>query len=213
VGDRIGHVAFDSVPAFAAIRDCRIESARYGSVLCDVAYGGAFYAILPASRLGFSIFETPYAELVAAATELTDEARRQLTIRHPTEPDLGFLYGTILTCDAGPRDPVTHNLCIFGEGQVDRSPTGSGVTARVALDHAKGLLSPGSRRQFRGLTGDPFTGEIAGTTTLAGVDAVIVRVGGRAYYSGTATFTVERDDPLADGFALPRQMREIWSAG
>jgi len=172
--------------------------------------GGAFYLILPASRLGLSIFDSPYRDLVSAAVELTDAGRRQLAVRHPSEPDLGFLYGTILTCDATPADAVTHNLCIFGEGQVDRSPTGSGVTARVALDHARGLLKAGASRQFRGLSGDPFTGAMVGEARCGDRPAVIVRVGGQAFYFGTSSFTVEPDDPLADGLALPGRMREIW---
>jgi proline racemase len=208
---RIGRVEFDSVPAFVSHLHCRVETQRFGSVVGDIAYGGAFYLILPASRLGLSLFDTPYAELVAAAVELTAQARAQIAITHPAEPDLAFLYGTILTCDATPEDGGTsHNLCIFGEGQVDRSPTGSGVTARVALDHAKGFLKPGMRRQFRGLSGDPFSGEMVGEARHGDRPAVIVRVGGRAYYSGTASFTVEPGDPLAEGLALPGFMREIW---
>jgi trans-L-3-hydroxyproline dehydratase len=207
---RIRRVEFDSVPAFAAELSCRVETKSFGSVIADLSYGGAFYLILPASRLGLSIFDSPYRDLVAAAVELTDCGRQQLAVRHPSEPDLGFLYGTILTCDATPADPATHNLCIFGEGQVDRSPTGSGVTARVALDHAKGLLKPDDSRQFRGLSGDPFTGAMVGEARCGDRPAVIVRVGGQAFYSGTATFTVEPDDPLAEGLALPQRMREIW---
>src|SRR6185312_7186609 len=111
---------------------------------------------------------------------------------------------TILTCNAAPDAPVSHNLCIFAEGQVDRSPTGSGVTARVALDHAKGLLRPGAERRFRGLSGDPFTGRMVGETRLGGRPAVTVRVGGRAYYSGGASFVVEPGDPLAEGLAMPQ---------
>jgi trans-L-3-hydroxyproline dehydratase len=209
-GGRVGRVEFDSVPAFAVERDAAVETARFGRILLDIAYGGAFYAVLPASRLGLSLFETPLAELVAAGVTVTEAGRAQLSIAHPSEPDLSFLYGTILTCDAAPEAPESHNLCIFAEGQVDRSPTGSGVTARMALDHAKGLVAAGVRRRFRGLSGDPFTGEIVEATRYGGRPAVTVRVGGRAFYTGTAEFTVEPDDPLSDGLAIPARMREIW---
>jgi proline racemase len=209
-GKRVRRVEFDSVPAFASHLDQRIETKVFGTVAFDIAYGGAFYAILPASTLGLSLFETPLHELIAAATALTAQLREEIVITHPTEPDLAFLYGTILTCDAAPSDPVSHNLCIFGEGQVDRSPTGSGVTARVALDHAKGLLKPGTRRQFKGLSGDPFSGEMVGEARAGDHKAVIVRVGGQAFYTGASTFIIEDDDPLRDGLALPRRMRELW---
>ena len=120
-----------------------------------------------------------------------------LTIRHPREPDLAFLYGTILTDDAAPGAP-TRNLCVFGEGQVDRSPTGSGVTARIALDVARGAMAIGGTREFRGVSDVPFVGEALRRES----DGVIVRVSGRAHFSGEATFTVEDDDPLAGGLAL-----------
>ena len=208
-GERIGRVEFDSVPAFALHLDRAVETKRHGRVVLDIAYGGAFYAILPASRLGLSIFETPLHELIAAAVALTNQTRAQIPIEHPSEPDLAFLYGTILTCDAAPDAP-SHNLCIFAEGQVDRSPTGSGVTARMALDHAKGLTGRGRPRLFRGLSGDPFSGEIVEERSAGGRPEVIVRVGGRAYYSGSASFLVEPEDPLGDGLATPGRMSEIW---
>ncbi len=211
-GSGIGRVEFDSVPAFPSRLDCVIETPAFGRLRVDIAYGGAFYAVLPASRLGLSLFDSPLHELVAAGVAVTEAGRAQVAIEHPSEPDLAFLYGTILTCDAAPQDRVSHNLCVFAEGQVDRSPTGSGVTARMALDHAKGLVKSGFRREFRGLSGDPFSGEIVEETAGA-QSAVIVRVGGRAYYTGTASFVAEPDDPLRDGLAAPARMREVWGRG
>ena len=134
-GGRVTRTAFDSVPAFLAIEDLSIEVEGLGPALCDVAYGGAFYAVLPSSRLGLDFFATPMDDLRRAAVTITAHIRKHTAIRHPVEPDLGFLYGTILTDDAPPPE-TTSNLCVFAEGQIDRSPTGSGVTARMALDHA-----------------------------------------------------------------------------
>ena len=91
---------------------------------------------------------------------------------------------------------------------MDRSPTGSGVTARLALDHARGLAALGDRRVFRGLTGEPFTGELVRSAHAGNRSAVIVRVGGRSYYSGTSSFTVEAEDPLRDGFPMPLTLAE-----
>jgi proline racemase len=168
-----------------------------------VAYGGAFYAVLPSSRLGLDFFATPMEALRRAAMTLTAHIREHVAIRHPVEPDLGFLYGTILTDDASPPD-VTANLCVFAEGQIDRSPTGSGVTARMALDYAKGRIGRGVARAFRGPTGGPFDAEIAAETEVAGLarPAVTVRVSGTAHFTGEATFRLDPDDPLGGGFAL-----------
>jgi trans-L-3-hydroxyproline dehydratase len=202
--ERVTRTAFDSVPAFLAIPDLAIDVEGLGNVKCDVAYGGAFYAVLPSSRLGLDFFATPMERLRAAAIAITDAIRARVEIRHPVEPDLGFLYGTILTCDADGAQP-TSNLCVFAEGQIDRSPTGSGVTARMALDHAKGRIGPGVAREFRGPTGVPFTGEIAAETEIPGLEraGVVVRVAGSASFTGEARFVVEPDDPLHAGFALP----------
>ena len=134
--------------------------------------------------------------------------RATVPISHPSEPDLGFLYGTILTDDATPPEP-TFNLCVFAEGQVDRSPTGSGVTARIARDHARGLMvADGPARVFYGPTGLGFTGRIA---RVLG-DAVTVRVAGASAFIGESTFRIEADDPLAHGFALPRTFGALTAA-
>lgn len=194
----VTRTAFDSVPAFLAQADVQLDVPGFGRVTCDIAYGGAFYALLPASALGLDLFGTPLDRLAAAAAELTEVARRELRIDHPSEPDLGFLYGTILTDDAPPPEP-THNLCVFADRQIDRSPTGSGVTARMARDHARGLIEVGTARRFHGLTAIPFEGSIV----EAGGAGVVVRVAGSASFTGEASFVIDPADPLAYGFTLP----------
>jgi trans-L-3-hydroxyproline dehydratase len=205
---RVTRTAFDSVPAFLAMEDLAIDVDGLGRVVCDVAYGGAIYAVLPSSRLGLDFFATPMDALRRAAVAITDHIRKHVAIRHPVEPDLGFLYGTILTDDAA-GNATTSNLCVFAEGQIDRSPTGSGVTARMALDHAKGRIAPGVARAFRGPTGVPLEAQIVGETKVAGLErpAVTVRVAGSAHYTGEARFKLDPDDPLGIGFALPATFR------
>ena len=199
-GGEVTEVRFESVPAYAQALDMAVEVPGFGRTVTDIAYGGAFYAILPASRFGLDFFATPLERLVEAGGALTDAIRATLPISHPTEPDLGFLYGTILTDDA-PARAESWNLCVFAERQVDRSPTGSGVTARMALDHAKGLVRPGQVRTFRGISGEPFTGRVTrAAPEIAG--AVRVEVGGRGFYAGRGTFLIEADDPLGHGFPL-----------
>ena len=195
---RVVETAFESVAAFLSQKDANLEVPGFGPVACDISFGGAFYAILPASRLGLDFFSTPLEQLVAAGAAITAAGRRQLDVVHPEEADLGFLYGTILTDDAVPPQP-SYNLCIFAEGQIDRSPTGSGVTARMARDHARGLIGPGVERRFMGPTGLPFLARI---TRVEG-DSVRVRVAGQSAFSGTATFEIDADDPLGYGFTLP----------
>lgn len=199
-------VTFDSVPAFAAVRDTAIDLPGFGQIVCDIGYGGAFYAILPASRLGLDLASSPVGELRAAALAVMHTIRARGEVRHPTEPDLAFLYGAILTDDtpAGSAQPRRH-LCVFGEGQIDRSATGSGVTARMAVDAARGLIASGARRAFAGASGVPFDSELLAEERLGPHRAWRVRVAGTASFHGTATWTVEAHDRLGDGFAIEDQ--------
>ncbi|WP_347975405.1 proline racemase family protein [Bosea vestrisii] len=176
---KVGAVSFESVPAFVERHDLVVAVPGYGDVTTDIAYGGAYYCILPASRFGLDLMQTPVEEIVAAAGALTDHVRQTIAITHPTEPDLGFLYGTIVTDEAGP-DQDSFNLCVFAERQIDRSPTGSGVTARMALDHAKGLIPTGQSRRIRSITGGGFAGRVIGPVDFPAAGAVTVEVGGAA---------------------------------
>ncbi|CAN7683555.1 proline racemase family protein [Bosea sp. LjRoot90] len=205
---KVGAVSFESVPAFALARDLVVPVPGYGDVTTDIAYGGAYYCILPASRFGLDLMQTPVEEIVAAAGALTDQVRATIAITHPTEPDLGFLYGTIVTDEAGPAED-SFNLCVFAERQIDRSPTGSGVTARMALDHAKGLIPAGQSRRIRSITGGTFTGRVVGPVDFPAAGAVTVKVGGRGHLAGEGSFVIEADDPLGYGFALPKRFVEI----
>lgn len=214
-GDAV-RVAFESVPSFASALDRSVEVPGLGPVRADIAYGGAFYAILPARRIGLSLIDTPLGELVAAATAITDAFRASLTIVHPGEADLGFLYGTILTDDVAPGadgGAPSYNLCIFADGQIDRSPTGSGVTARIALAAARGEMAVGASCEIRGVSGEGFVGTLA-STTGAGIEAVSrVRVSGQAWYSGRGELIAEAGDRFAHGFTLPRRLGDLADAG
>jgi trans-L-3-hydroxyproline dehydratase len=209
-GGRVVSTAFDSVPAFLSHRDMEVSAAGLGTVRFDIAYGGAFYAILPSSALRLDFFQTPVPDLVRAATAITDAVRASVPIAHPEAAELGFLYGTILTDDA-PVSAASYNLCVFAEGQIDRSPTGSGVTARMARDHARGLIGAGPERTFFGPTGIPFRASVTGRVDGPVPDAVTVRVSGTSAFSGRSSFVVESGDPLAHGFSLPRAYGELLS--
>ncbi len=200
-GGRAGAVSFLSVPAFAAHLDARVTVPGHGAVTLDVGYGGAFYAVLPAARLGLAM-DAPARALTDAADAVTRAVRDALAIAHPTEPDLGFLYGTILTDGGDGQAAPSTNICVFADREVDRSPTGSGVTARVALMRARGAVGLGETRRFRSIVGSVFTGAAEEDVDFAGRSATRVRVAGKAHYMGSARFTLERDDPFPQGFLV-----------
>jgi proline racemase len=198
-----GAVSFESVPAFLFARDQQIELPGFGVIGFDIAYGGAFYALADCRQFGLEFDRDRVRDFVDAATALTDRLKAQFPLSHPDHSDLAFLYGTILTDghDAFSSDP-TKNICVFAEAEVDRSPTGSGVTARLAAMHAKGEIEVDQTRLFESIAGSRFSGAVARTAKVGPHDAIIARVGGRAYYCGRAEFIVEADDELGRGFLL-----------
>lgn len=199
-----GAVRFHSVPAFAFATDVTVKVEGYGDVVVDVSYGGAFYAFVDAQRFGLDVNKSRTRDLVDAATAVTKAVKSQVKLHHPVNDDLAFLYGTILTDgkDKYSSEP-TSNVCVFAEAQVDRSPTGSGVTARVALQFHKGQIGLDQTRTFQsGATGLQFTGRAVEETMCGDFKAVVVEVSGRAFYTGVSRFVQEAEDELSQGFLL-----------
>jgi trans-L-3-hydroxyproline dehydratase len=200
---KAGAVAFESVPAFAFALDAAVEVPGHGRVVLDIGYGGAFYAVLPAARFDLDVRSSPTRALVDAAAAVTEAARAQVPLAHPDDPDLAFLYGTILTDGADAwSEEASANICVFAAREVDRSPTGSGVTARLALQYARRRIGLGRPRSFQSITGAIFSGKVVRETRCGDHPAVTVEVSGKAHYTGTARFTLEEDDHIGQGFLL-----------
>ncbi|KAG7265275.1 hypothetical protein CRUP_020521 [Coryphaenoides rupestris] len=159
-------VRFHSVPAFAFATDVSVTVEGFGEVVVDISYGGAFYAFASAQRFGLDVSRSRTRDLVDVATAVTNAVRSQVKLHHPTSEDLAFLYGTILT---------------------------DGVTARIALQHHKGLIGLNQSRTFKsGATGSEFTGKAVQETTCGDFPAVVVEVAGRAFYTGVSRFVRRR---------------------
>ncbi|EIN11335.1 proline racemase [Punctularia strigosozonata HHB-11173 SS5] len=190
-----------------------LRSTKSSVVQVDVAYGGAFYGIVSTEELGFTAgLNKEYTlEQFDKATSVLKSClmeRRDL-FKHPTEPDLEFLYGIIVVDrNRGKRsneDAVGANtgLCFFADREIDRSPTGSGVMARTALAVSRGELEVGDSWEYHSIvSAGRGEGGFRGTVISSGPDGVVARVEGKAYYTGTHSFVVEACDPLADGFVL-----------
>ncbi|XP_043930390.1 trans-3-hydroxy-L-proline dehydratase [Protopterus annectens] len=204
VHGRSGRVRFHSVPAFTFSTDFSVDVPGHGKVTVDIAYGGAFYAFVSAARFGLDVCSSMTRDLVDAASAVTNAVKAQVKLYHPESKDLAFLYGTILTdgSDEFSEEP-TANICIFANAQVDRSPTGSGVTARIALQYHKGHIQLNQTRTFKsGTTGSIFTGKAIEETQCGDFKAVVVEVSGKAHYTGSTSFVLENDDHLKNGFLL-----------
>jgi trans-L-3-hydroxyproline dehydratase len=127
---------------------------------------------------------------------------KKYKIKHPLESDLNFLYGTIFTGAPLGNNAHSRNVCIFAEGEVDRSPTGTGVSARMAIQYDRGEIAKGEKFIIESILGTCFTGSIHDTVNFEGHDAVIPCVEGNAHITGKHEFLIDPDDPLKNGFFL-----------
>lgn len=192
--------AFRNVPSFLYRRDQSIDAGGLGTVRFDIAYGGAFYAIVEAAALGLTLDTSDYSALIEAGRSIKDAIQTSTMVEHPFEPELSFLYGTIFTGPA--RNPAHHsrNVCIFAEGEVDRSATGSGVSARCALHCAKGELGLNEPITIESILGTTMTVQAISRTSFGPHGAVIPEVSGSAHVTGRHEFWFDPEDSLRRGF-------------
>ena len=202
---RDGHVtrvAFTNVPSFVADRDAEVNVRGLGVVRYDLAFGGAFYAYVPAEGAGVRCVPEDYRRLIDVGMRIKRAVMAARPIVHPAEPDLGFLYGTIFV--GPPTDPRHHsrNVCVFAEGEVDRSPTGTGVSGRLAIHHARGEIGVGESIVIESIVGSTFTGRVLEPTRFGPHAAIVPEVEGSAHVTGRHEFLIDPADPFAHGFFL-----------
>jgi len=198
-----GHVrsvAFENVPSFVYRRGVEVDLSGIGRTVCDIAFGGAYYAFCEAGDLGLSLEPSQHDRLIEVGRLVKAAVLAQTSIDDPLAPDLGFLYGVIFTGPPAERGHHSRHVCVFAEGEVDRSPTGTGVSARAALLHDAGRLPDGETIVIESILGTCFAVTVVGRSRVAHFPAVIPQVSGEAYFTGTSSFFVERTDPLGDGF-------------
>ncbi|HKR22517.1 MAG TPA: proline racemase family protein [Pyrinomonadaceae bacterium] len=199
---RVVETSFRNVPSFVHLRDQQVHVDGIGSVRFDVAYGGAFYAIVSADEVGLELVPRNLNRLIDYGRRIKDAVASQFSIVHPAEPELSFLYGTIFT---GPPENVarhSRNVCIFADGEVDRSPTGSGVSARAALHFAKGELRLNERVTIESIVGSTMDVKLVEVAVFGPYDAVIPEVSGTASITGRHEFYFDPEDPFQTGFIL-----------
>jgi proline racemase len=200
---RVRSVRFRNVPAYVVERAVPVET-PFGSVSADVSYGGAFYASVPAKTLGLDVSPAALPDLIKAARTLKAQLEHELTFVDLLEPEINGLYGVIFHEDAPGADgiPTQRNVTVFADGEVDRSPCGSGTSARLALLYDAGMLALDEDFRNVGIAGGAFLARAVEPTTVGGRSAVITEVEGSAYLTGYHTFILQPDDPLETGFLL-----------
>jgi trans-L-3-hydroxyproline dehydratase len=199
---RVRSVRFQNVPSFVVALDAEVDVPGCGRLRYDLAFGGAFYAYVDARQCGLTCAPTDYRRLIEVGMAIKHAVMRSRTITHPEAADLGFLYGTIFVAPAEAPGSHSRNVCVFAEGEVDRSPTGTGVSGRLAIEHARGELRPGEPIVIESILGTTFSGRILETTRVGEYAAVVPEVEGTAHITGRHEFVIDPDDPLKAGFIL-----------
>lgn len=199
---RVGEVRFVNVSSFAPELDARVEVPGYGEIRYDLGFGGAFYAFVDAGSLGLACVSEEVDALIAAGRAIKAAVAASREITHPLEPGLGFLYGVIFVGPATTPGHHSRNVCVFADGEVDRSPTGTGVSARLAIHHARGELESGEEIVVESIIGSTFTGRIARLAEVGGVAAVVPEIGGRAHVTGRGELWLDPEDGLGAGFLV-----------
>jgi proline racemase len=198
--ERVIEAAFRNVPSFLYLRDQQVQVPEVGNVRFDVAYGGAFYAFVEAEQLGLDLAPEHCNRIIDYGRRIKQAVMTQFQITHPFEADLSFLYGAIFTGPAVESSHHSRNVCIFADGELDRSATGSGVSARAALHHAKGELRLNERVTIESILGSTMSVEVVEVTKFGPYDAVVPEVSGTASIIGRNEFYFDPEDPFREGF-------------
>jgi proline racemase len=215
---KVTRVTFENVPAFAVHLDAPVEVPTLGTVTVDVAYGGMFYVIADAARLGLRLAPEEARDIVRLGEMIKAAAREQLPVVHPENPaisgvTIAQLSGPPASAGAAARNAVVvssgaldWNRPASWTGTLDRSPCGTGTCAKMATLHAKGKLALGQDFAHEGILGTIFTGRLVRETRVGPYPAVIPTLSGTAWITGFAQYVVDPDDPFPDGFTVA----DIW---
>ncbi len=205
---RCERVSFTGIPSFVDAMEVPLDVPGLGTVTVDVAYGGCFYVLVDGAALGVRLVREAARDIVERAEAVMAAARRQLDVRHPEVPEIDFLSYVMVTGDDDPAAGVLRGATVLS-GRVDRSPCGTGTSARLACLAARGQAGPGSTFTARSLIDSEFTASISATTAVGDRTAVLPVISGRGWIFGTRTTTLDPTDPYQTGFVLP----DLWGDG
>ncbi|NLB23068.1 MAG: proline racemase [Clostridium sp.] len=202
VDGKVKSVTVTNVPSFLYQQDVKVTTPMLGEVTFDIAFGGSFFALIKSDYLGYDILPEHSEELMNQALELREIINREIKVSHPLQPhiktvDLIEIYGPAVSAQADAR-----NVVIFGDRQIDRSPCGTGTSAKMATLCAKGKLAIGEEFVYESITGTMFQGKIISKTKVGEFDAYIPQITGSAWITGFNQFVIDDSDPVKYGFTL-----------
>ena len=198
---KVASVSFLNVPSF--VLETKLEVRVEGqSVECTIAFGGAFYAYVDAAVFGFHLDAPEAPEVIRLGQKIKEAVNAEYELRHPDgDEDLNFLYGTIFV-RAGKSPRHSRNACVFAQAELDRSPTGTGVSGRAAIHHARGDISLHEELVIESIIGSEFRVHCAEKTQVGPYPAIVPEVTGCAHMTGEHRFTLDERDPLKHGFLV-----------
>lgn len=195
-------VTFENVPAFLFLRDVEVDVPGVGRIVADVSYGGNFYAILPAAMVDIPLEPHHASSLVQAGQAIRSALNAKVEVVHPDNPLIQGISHVMFTGSPTNAEATQKNAVLFGESGIDRSPCGTGTSARMAQLHARGQFGLHQSFVHESIIGSLFSGKLIGETRVGAYPAVIPTIKGRAYISGFNTIVLDPEDPFPKGFLL-----------
>jgi len=199
---RCESVELTNVPCFADRLDAPLEVEGHGTIAVDVAFGGMWYAIADAHALGFALEPAEARDLSLAGERIRAAAREQLPCAHPENPEIAGVSIVQLAEPWRGVGAVSKNAVVVAPGRLDRSATGTGLSARLAVLHARGLMQPGDSMTHASVIGSTFDGRIVSETTVGGRPAIVPAIRGSAWITGVTQVLVDPGDPFPEGYLL-----------
>lgn len=201
---RVQSVRFENVPSFVFKEGVKVNVDGYGEVVGDIAFSGAFYVFVDSEKMGIEMFPENAEVFVKKGMEIKHKVMDAMDVVHPLEPGLNGIYGTIFYTPLKREGSnlITKNICIFADGQIDRSPTGTGTGARVALHYFKGEMKEEDIIVNYSIIDTIMTGKIVRFAEVGPFEAVVPEISGRAYISGFNQIVLDPEDPLPEGFRI-----------
>ena len=200
--EKVQEVSIVNVPAFLYKADQQIDLPGYGKITFDISFGGSFFAIVPAKQLNIKLIPENADKLKVLGIQIRDIINKEIKIQHPVLEHIKTVDLVEFFDETDNPKANLRNVVVFGQGQVDRSPCGTGTSAKLATLHAKGKLKQGEKFVYESIASTLFTGEIVGTTKVGDYDAVIPQITGSAYITGFCQYVIDEDDPVKHGFRL-----------
>jgi proline racemase len=201
---KVEKVTVQNLPSFADKLDAKLEVEGIGTITVDTAFGGDSFVMASAKELGFAITPDEARELAETGIKITNAANQQLGFQHPTNPDWRHCSFCQIHAPMTEEDGIkaVKNTVVIQPGKLDRSPTGTGVSARMAVLHARGQMAVGERFIARSVIGSRFDGRIVETTKVGAKNAIVPEISGRAWLTGTYQHMLDPADPWPEGYRI-----------